>query len=337
MAKGAATVKTLFIGGTKRGYQTLSALLEAGHHVCGIISLQQDAHEIERYEEPIRRLADERGIPLFETKWLKDRDYTAVIRDEMKPDIALAVGCRIIIPEEIYGIPAKGTVAVHDSLLPEYRGFAPLNWSIINDEAQTGVSLFYLNPLMDCGDIVNRKAVPIGADETAPEVYEKVCRATIDVVLESWPALAAGTASRTPQDPATGSYTCSRIPADGMIDWAQPTRNIWNLIRALVHPYPGAFTFFRDRKVTIRRAQPLEPAPRYTGRSPGRVVRVAKDEGSIDVLTADGIIRILEIELDGRVVPAATVISSVKESLGLDPLRLLARIEKLEKKMEEPT
>lgn len=334
-------MKTLFIGGTKRGYQTLSALVEAGHDLCGIISLQQDAHEVERYEEPIQRLADEHNIPLFETKWLKDRDYRTIISDDLKPDIALAVGCRIIIPEGIYSIPPKGTVAVHDSLLPDYRGFAPLNWSIINDEAQTGVSLFYLNPLMDCGDIVSRKAVPIGNAETAPEVYEKVCRATIDVVMESWPALVAGTASRTPQDPATGSYNCSRIPTDGMIDWSKPTRIIWNLIRALVHPYPGAFTLFRDKKIIIRKAVPLDPAPRYVGRSPGRVVRIAKDEGSIDVLTADGIIRILEIELDGRVVPAATVIASVKESLGIDPLRLLARIEELEKKistkMEDPS
>lgn len=328
-------MKTLFIGGTKRGYQTLAALIEAGHQICGIISLQQDTHEIERYEEPIRTLAAEKGIPVFETKWLKDRDYQTIIRTELQPDIALAVGCRIIIPEEIYGIPAKGTVAVHDSLLPEYRGFAPLNWSIINDEAETGVSLFYLNPLMDCGDIVSRKAVPIGIDEMAPEVYEKVCRATIDVVLESWPALANGTARRIPQDPTTGSYTCSRIPADGMIDWTQPTRRVWNLIRALIHPYPGAFTFFRDQKVTIRSAHPLEPAPRYVGRSPGRVVKVARDEGSVDVLTADGIIRILEIELEGRVVPAATVITSVKESLGLDSLRLLSRIEELEKKISE--
>ena len=334
-------MRTLFIGGTKRGYQTLAALADAGHEICGIISLQQDAHEVERYEEPIQRLAEERNIPFFETKWLKDRDYLTIIRDELRPDIGLAVGCRIIIPEDIYCIPPKGTVAVHDSLLPEYRGFAPLNWSIINDEAETGVSLFYLNPLMDCGDIVSRKKIPIGPEETAPKVYEKVCQATIEVVLESWPLISQGIANRTPQDPATGSFTCSRIPADGMIDWSHSTRRIWNLIRALVHPYPGAFTFFREQRVTIRKAHPLNPAPCYIGRSPGRVVRVAKDEGSIDVLTADGIIRILELELDGRVVPAATVINSVKESLGLDPLRLLARIQELEakisEKMEEPT
>src|SRR4051794_20542880 len=178
-------MRTLFIGGTRRGYQTLSALLEAGANITGILSLRQDDHETDRFEEPIRRLAAERNIPCYESKWLKDRDYGAILRDEIKPDIAYVVGCRILIPPDLYEIPSRGTLAVHDSMLPEYRGFAPLNWSILNGEDHTGVTLFYLSELMDGGDIVCQKSVPIGADDTAAEVYERVCQATIDVVLEA--------------------------------------------------------------------------------------------------------------------------------------------------------
>src|SRR5579862_9810384 len=98
-------MKTLFIGSTKRGYLTVKALLEKKMEVVGIISLEQDAHEVERYEEPIRALAKEYGIPLFETKWMKDKDYSHIIRNELTPDIALVVGCRILLPPEVYEAP----------------------------------------------------------------------------------------------------------------------------------------------------------------------------------------------------------------------------------------
>src|ERR1044071_2591352 len=220
----------LFIGGTLRGYLTLKGLVESGAGVAGIVSLRQDDHEVERYEEPIRRLAEDRGIPHRETKWMKDRDYSAWIR-ELAPDVAIIVGCRILIPREVYEAPRLGSLAVHDSLLPAYRGFAPLNWAIINGETQTGVTLFYLNEGMDTGDIVAQRSVPIGLTDTAPQVYERVCQATVDVVLEGCGTLEAGSAPRIPQDPAAGSYTCSRTPGDGEIDWRRPTREIFNLVR----------------------------------------------------------------------------------------------------------
>lgn len=323
-------MRTLFIGGTKRGYQTLRALVKAGHSICGIISLAQDSHELERFEEPMRQLADEYGIPLFETRWMKDRDYAAILREELKPDIALGVGCRIMISETIYAIPPLGTLAVHDSLLPEYRGFAPLNWAIINGEQETGVTLFYLNHLMDGGDIVGQKRIPVEPYETAPELYEKVCLATVDLVLECWPQLAAGTALRTKQEYAVGSFGCSRTPINGMIDWSRPTREIFNLIRSLSHPYPGAFTFRKGERIVIRKALPLENPPLYRGRIPGRVVGVNGDEGCVDVLTGDGIIRIYSVDDDGHEVKASKIITSVKDFLGIDIGDLLRRITSLE-------
>lgn len=323
-------MNTLFIGSTKRGFQTLAAIIEAGHTVCGVISLSQDPHELDRYEEPIRRLAATYNIPLFETRWMKDLDYVSLVRDELKPDIALVVGCRLIIPEAIYSLPPLGTLAVHDSLLPEYRGFAPLNWSIINGETETGVSLFYLNPLMDGGDIVGQKQIPIGPDETGAEIYSTVCSATVDLVIECWPRLAEGTAPRLKQDYNSGSFTCSRTPTDGMIDWSCSTRQIYNLIRALAHPYPGAFTFFRGDRVTIRKALSLEAAPLYRGRIPGRIVRVEKVDGFVDVLTGDGILRIFEVEQRGKLLPAAEVVTSVKERLGIDILQLQEQVRELQ-------
>jgi methionyl-tRNA formyltransferase len=324
-------VRTLFIGSTKRGYQTLAALIGEHANIVGVISLRQDEHEVERYEEPIRRLAGRHDIPLYETRWMKDRPYPEIIAREIRPDLIVVVGCRILLPRDVYEIPPRGTVAVHDSLLPEYRGFAPLNWAIINGEDHTGVTLFYLNDSMDCGDIIAQMRVPIGPVDTAPQVYDRVCQATIDLMITAYPLLAEGTAPRRPQLEHEGSVTCRRTPEDGVIDWNRPTADIANLIRGLTAPYPGAFTFYEGRRVTIGEAQVVEPAPRYVGRIAGAVVGVSKTEGYVDVLTSDGVLRLLAVERQGESrAAAATVITSIRAKLGLDAMALMKRMQILE-------
>lgn len=324
-------MRTLFIGSTKRGYQTLSALIDHRANVVGVISLRQDEHEKDRYEEPIRRLAGRQDIPLYETRWMKDRPYPEIIAREIRPDLIVVVGCRILLPRDVYEIPPRGTVAVHDSLLPEYRGFAPLNWSIVNGEDHTGVTLFYLNDSMDCGDIIAQTPVPIGPADTAPQVYDRVCEATIDLVITTYPLLEAGTAPRRRQFEHEGSVTCRRTPDDGSIDWNRPTRDIANLIRGLTSPYPGAFTFYDGRRLTIWRAAAVEPAPRYVGRIAGAVVGISKAEGYVDVLTGDGVLRLFEVEREGESRgDAAGVITSIRAKLGIDVTDLLKRLRTLE-------
>jgi methionyl-tRNA formyltransferase len=324
-------VRTLFIGGTKRGYQTLAALIELGADITGVISLRQDDHERERYEEPIARLAGRHAIPSYETRWMKDRNYPELIAREIRPDLIVVVGCRILLPRAVYELPPRGTVAVHDSLLPQYRGFAPLNWAIINGEDHTGVTLFYLNDSMDGGDIVAQTRVPIGPADTAPQVYERVCQATIDLVRSAYPLLSQGTAPRRPQLEHEATVTCRRTPGDGLIDWTRPTAEIANLIRGLTWPYPGAFTFHEGRRLTIGRAQVVETAARYVGRIAGAVVGIGKADGSVDVLTGDGVLRLFEVARDGEdPVAAATAITSIRAKLGIDPIDLMKRIQVLE-------
>ena len=262
-------MRTLFIGGTKRGYLTLKTLVEGGANVVGIVSLLQDAHEVERYEKPIKDLAEEYKIPLYETKWLKDKYHQQIIAENIKPDIAFVVGCRVLLPKDIYKIPSVGTFAVHDSFLPNYRGFAPLNWSILNGEDNTGVTLYCLNELMDGGDIVAQKHIPIEFEDTSPLVYEKVCEATVNIISEVYSLLSQDQLSRISQDYTIGSFTCSRTPSDGLIDWNKPTTDIYNQIRALTYPYPGAFTFLDGKHLFIWIAKPVHNPPTYKGRIPG--------------------------------------------------------------------
>lgn len=327
-------MKTLFIGGTKRGYLTLKALIDGGANIVGIVSLLQDEHEVERYEEPIQALAEKFNIPHYETKWMKDKNYQEIVSKDIKPDIGIVVGCRILLPKHIYEIPPLGTLAVHDSLLPEYRGFAPLNWSILNGEDRTGVTLYCLNELMDGGDIVAQKSVPIKVEDTAPLVYERTCQATVDIILEVYALLSEGKAPRIPQNYATGSFTCSRAPLDGLIDWGKPTAAIYNQVRALTYPYPGAFTFYEAKRLIIWKAKPVDNPPTYKGRIPGRVINVSKLEGYVEVLTGDSILRILEVQLEeGGKTAAANVIKSVRSTLGLQMSDLLDRIQTLEQEI----
>jgi methionyl-tRNA formyltransferase len=329
-------VRILYIGSTMRGYRSLRALVDAGFEIAGIISLQQDEHEVQRYEQPIQELAAQHGIPHHLTKWMKDRDYAKWIREEVRPDIGLIIGCRILIPPAIYTIPPMGTLAVHDSFLPEYRGFAPLNWAILNGEERGGVTLFYLDERMDGGDIVQQKSIPIEPTEDAPAFYEKICDATIEIILEAAAALSAGTAQRIPQDYHAGSFTCSRTPIDGEIDWSRTTREVFNKVRALAWPYPGAFTFHNNRKLLIWKAALVNPAPYYVGRIPGRVIGFSKENGTADVLTGNGILRIAEVQLAGEdKCPAAGILKSVKTTLGLHASDLLAQIEVLEQALQQ--
>jgi methionyl-tRNA formyltransferase len=323
-------MRCFLIVGTKRGYLTLKALVENGANVVGVISQRQDEHEIERFEGPIRELAGESSIPHFETKWFKDRDYAEVITAS-GADITLVVGCRVLIPKQVYEAPRLGTLAVHDSFLPEYRGFAPLNWAIINGEDHTGVTLFYVTELMDGGDIVGQKRVPIYPSDAAPVVYSRVCEATVELVLECYPQLASASAALTPQDYREGTLTCSRTPADGIIDWSRQTKTLFDQVRALTWPYPGAYTYYNGRKLIIWTASCPPRIPNYVGRIPGRVVAVAKQDGYADVLTGDGILRIGDVQLEGedRTV-AANVIRSVRVALGLRTEDLLERVRSLE-------
>lgn len=328
-------MRVAFIGSTKRGYETLKALLEAGVDVVGVVSLAQHAHEAERFEAAIADLTDQYAVPRIDTKWMKDRDYAALLADEWQADVVFIVGCRVLIPQAEYEAPRLGSLAVHDSLLPEYRGFAPLNWAILNGEDHTGVTLFYLSEAMDDGDIVLQQAVPIGPDETAPQVYEKVCQATVDVVLDGHARLLAGNAPRIPQVVGAGSYTCSRTPLDGCVDWTRSTAEIYNLIRALTQPYPGAYTYYKGRKLMVWAAKPAA-AVEYVGRIPGRVVGLSSAEGWVDVLTGDGILRLTQVQLEGEEpVCPASVIKSVRVSLGLHPVELLERIRELEARLKE--
>jgi len=324
-------MRILFIGGTKRGYLSLKALVGNNENVVGIISLKQFPNEKEIFESQVNVLAKTHGIPLFETKWMKELDYAELIKDKLQPDVIFVVGCRLLIPEKIYSIPRLGTLAVHDSFLPAYRGFAPMNWAIVNGDDNMGVTLFYMNEAMDDGDILSQKRIPIGDSDVAPHVYDRVCSATIDLIIDSLPLLKEDRAPRIKQDFNGTSYTCSRGQKDGYIDWKETTEGIFNKIRALAYPYPGAFTYYKNKKLYIWSAVRLSLSNEYVGRIPGKIVQIDTVNGTVHVLTGDGVLVLHEIQLEnGKVQQASQLITSVRDCLGQSVVDLADRVAELE-------
>lgn len=160
----------------------------------------------------------------------------------LRPDFLFSFYYRRMLAPALLAIPTRGALNVHGSLLPKYRGRAPVNWAVLHGERETGATLHYMTTKPDTGDIVVQAAVPILPDDTAQEVFDKVTVAAEIALDRALPALLDGTASRTPQELSRGGYFGGRSPADGTIDWSRDATTIHNLVRAVAPPYPGAFT-----------------------------------------------------------------------------------------------
>ncbi len=302
----------LFLG-SRRGYAVLKKLIAAKADICGILCLVEDPHE-EQYHPKVSALAKEHAIPLFYSTDVKPSEYSKVLQ-EIKPDIAFVIGWRYVISKAAYEIPPKGTLIIHDSLLPKYRGFAPMNWAMINGEKTTGVTLFHIAEGVDCGPIVDQLATEITLEDTAKTLDEKILTLYEEIIIKNLPALVEGKVKATPQNEALATYTCKRTPEDGEINWQQTAVQIYNFIRALTHPFPGAYTTLRGRRVLIWSAELPARNDIYVGNVPGRII--GKRDGRIEVLTGNGILRLSRLQfMDEEEKEGGEIAVSVKDTFG---------------------
>ncbi|MGQ9907270.1 MAG: methionyl-tRNA formyltransferase [Candidatus Flexifilum sp.] len=300
---------------TRRGYRILErliALLPEAELV--VFSFREEPHEPPFMNE-IRALTEAAGGQFYEARnvgaarWREFWETTPI-------DLMLVVGWRYLIPPDIYEHIRLGCYVFHDSLLPQYRGFAPTVWAILNGEQQTGITLFAIGPGVDDGDIIDQRSIPIGPDDAVADVMERVTLAALEILETKLPALINGTAPRIRQEHERATYTCKRLPEDNEIDWSADTGSIYNLIRAVTRPYPGAFTRFDGRKLIVWGARRLEVTPRYVGRIPGRVVEIRRGEGVV-VLTGDGALLLTTIQVEGdSPARADEIIDSLATTLG---------------------
>jgi methionyl-tRNA formyltransferase len=281
-------MRIFLFAGSRRGYAVLKKLIAERANICGILCLVEDAHE-EQFHPKITAIAKEHNIPLFYSSEIKSANYADILQ-KIKPDIAFAIGWRYLITKNAYSIPTKGTFIIHDSLLPKYRGFAPMNWAIINGETETGVTLFYIDEGVDSGAIIDQMKVSVTLTDTAKTVDEKVITLYENIIIKNLPVFEADKIKSIPQDESQATYSCKRTPEDGEINWQLPAIQIYNLIRGLTHPFPGAYTFLNGEKIIIWEAKIPEKQLKYVGKIPGRIL--GKKDGMVEVLTGDGILQV---------------------------------------------
>ena len=315
--------KVLLLG---MGPTALSALesLTRSFRVVGLLRGMQSIAEGDDVVERARSM----GVPIFSCDSIGDVEHAV---QETTPDCVVVSSYDRILPASI--LNQCPFVNVHYAPLPQYRGRANVNWAIINGEPEAAITIHTMAPGLDSGNILYQERIAIGPDDTAGDLYRELNRIQASV-LDATVARHISGYEGEPQAESQATYGCTRVPDDGEIDWHTSTKQIYALVRALGPPYPGAYTFLEGQRMTVVRARPLDDPPDFVGRVPGRVVGVSRKDGHVDVLTADGILRVREVAFDGdNPILASTRITSTKQTLGLRTADLVYRIERLESRL----
>ncbi|MEQ9948857.1 bifunctional UDP-4-amino-4-deoxy-L-arabinose formyltransferase/UDP-glucuronic acid oxidase ArnA [Pectobacterium aroidearum] len=231
----------------------LEALKLAGYEIQAVFT-HSDAPGENHFYASVAKAAAEMDVPVFAPEDVNHPLWVNRIR-ELAPDVIFSFYYRTLLSDDILQLPSFGAFNLHGSLLPRYRGRAPVNWVLVNGETQTGVTLHKMVSRADAGDIVAQSVVAIDAEDTALTLHGKCRTAAAALLAQQLPLIRSREIMLTPQDESQASYFGRRTAADGLIDWQKSAREINNLIRAVTEPYPGAFTFLSERKVIVWRAR----------------------------------------------------------------------------------
>jgi methionyl-tRNA formyltransferase len=319
----ASRVPVLLLG---LGPTALSAL-EALHERFQVVGLVREATGA---DDDAAARAHSLGIPVHTDASLR---AVSTLVQELRPACVVVSSYNRILPAAL--LEACPFVNVHYAPLPRLRGRASVNWALINGEPCTAITIHTLVPGLDAGGILYQRLVPISDTATVTDLYEQLNALQREALAGAVQRRLDGDEG-VPQDEADATYGCTRLPEDGEIDWSAPTAVIDRLVRALTEPYPGAYTYLGTERLWVARAVPLADPPRYEGRVPGRVVNLSRAHGFVDVLTGDGVLRLLEVRPDnGTPAPASELITSVRTTLGLRTADLLTRLGELERQLAE--
>lgn len=278
-------MKTIVFAYHEMGCIGIRALLDAGFEIEAIYTHPDNALE-NRFFSSVARLAAERGITVYAPQEVNHPLWVERIR-RSAPDIIFSFYYRQLLSEAVLRCAAKGAFNLHGSLLPEYRGCAPLNWVLLNGETRTGVTLHKMEPRADAGDIIAQQEVQISPQDEALSLHHKLCDAAQLLLRDTLPAIKSGNYQQTPQDDQQASYFGRRTAQDGRIDWSKSARELHNQVRALSDPWPGAFAYAGVSKFTIWRSQVRDDMP--AGKA-GRVLSteplvIACGSGALEIIS----------------------------------------------------
>ena len=291
-------MRIVFMGTPEFAVPSLEGLVGAGHQLAGVFS-QPDRpvgrHHNKLQPTPVKERALAHGIPVYQPETLRDGTALAILQ-ELDPELIVVAAYGRFLPDEILALPSKGCINVHSSLLPKYRGSAPINWAILNGESETGVTIQRMAHDMDAGDIILQQSTPIHQSETAGMLYGRLAELGGKLVVEAVAQIEAGTARYTPQDHAKATPAPMLSKALSPVDWTRSAQEIYNQIRGL-DPWPGASTdVISGEPIKLWGGQVVE---KHTDALPGAIA--AADKNGIDVACGDGnVLRILELQPPGK-------------------------------------
>lgn len=288
-------LRVVFFGTPDFAVPTLEALLRSPHIVCGVVT-QPDrprGRGQRILDAPVKTAAAAAGAPILQPQRLRDAAFLETLT-ALRPDLGVVAAYGKILTDHLLAIPKYGFINVHASLLPRYRGAAPVHRAVIAGERETGVTIMRVVKALDAGPMLADARRPIAADETSGEVERDLARVGAALLIATLDEWAAGRLRETPQDDSQATYAHKLQKDEGRIDWRWPAERLHNLIRGL-HPWPHAFTFLGSRRFIVRRSRwSLEPA----SEAAGTVVEAAGDR--LGVATGSGLLEITEIQSEGK-------------------------------------
>jgi methionyl-tRNA formyltransferase len=287
--------RIVFMGTPEFAVASLDAILEAGYPVLAVITAPDKpaGRGMQLTTSAVKKYALEKGLPVLQPEKLKNPQFLEELR-ALKADLQIVVAFRML-PELVWNMPPMGTVNLHGSLLPQYRGAAPINWAVINGEKETGVTTFKLQQDIDTGNILLQDRFPIGENDTAGEVHDRMKEIGARLLVKTIEGLAAGTLEEKPQPSGLDLKHAPKIFTEtSQIDWNKPIEEIYNLIRGL-SPFPAAFTTLNGKLLKIYRAVKDSTPPTQLPGEPD-----TDKKTFLRFAAKDGYIRVTEIQLEGK-------------------------------------
>ncbi|MDI9568180.1 MAG: methionyl-tRNA formyltransferase [Bacillota bacterium] len=289
-------MRILFMGTPEFALISLEKLIEAGEEVVGVITQPDRPRGRGRRvtASPVKAFAQEKAIPVYQPERLKGGEVLEKLAG-FAPDLIVVVAYGKILPREVLELPPLGCINVHASLLPRYRGAAPIHWAIIRGEGVTGVTTMYIDEGMDTGDIILQEEVPILPEDNAGTLHDKLAHAGARLLLDTVARIKAGTAPRIPQPEEGVSYAPPLERTDEILDWNRPARQLWFQVRGL-NPWPGAMTYWQGEILKVWEVSPLKGDG---DAAPGEIIAVDKQEGIL-VGTGKGLLRLEVVQPAGK-------------------------------------
>jgi len=310
-------MRIVFLGSGAFAIPSLQALADAGHEIVAVVTQPDREKGRGRSVQPppVKPAAQALGLRVLQPPRIR----APAAREELRalaPELQVVVAYGQILPRSVIDLAPRGTINVHSSLLPRYRGAAPIHWAIVNGETETGVTTMLIDEGLDTGPILLSRPTPIGAEETTPELEARLARLGGVLLVETIEGLASGTVSPAPQDHAAATQAPMLRKEDGRIDWSAPAEVIWRRVRGLA-PWPGTVTAFAGRDVKILRAALVTGRPRAGGGAgaPGTVIAI--DDGIVVACGSQTLLRVIEAQpANRRAMPAAAFAAGARLTPG---------------------